>query len=1042
MSSKDETDSIFHGRRDRLASEPGFFVPREATCHSNTMAIQSGMLKELNNAEPHSTKSLGRAQSAQAFTNIKEIAADLPTKISWTEKAEKDTHLWVDAASNDVCYAADDAWCTENKKSHKRLRKKCVACRLVAHVCCIEYLVEEKELTCKPTFRNARQRLKEVEQRHHFLVKKRWGDKCHACNKSFSRGYGFSAARDQEAHVCSWCKYAYHTYCFTEKIRDSRCTLGALQHLTVPNSWVVRLPEEAVKLEQQNSLDHSVNASLDVTVPTTPTTPTTPQHKRRRSSRRKHHRRKERASLYFTIKPTLTSSQHKPLLVFINPRSGGNQGAKLMQTFQWLLNPRQVFDLNDGGPEFGLKMFQETPNLRILACGGDGTVGWVLSILDKLEFKPYPPVAVLPLGTGNDLARVFGWGGGYTDEPLEKILTHVEEGTVLDFDRWSLSIAENPRAETMPTGDLGKEDVPLHVINNYFSIGADAQVALDFHESREARPEKFDTRFKNKFFYALQGGKDVLQRKFADLSQHIRVFGDNEEITQKIQALRSHVILLLNIPRYGSGTLPWGNPNLREHVKLRAQSISDGYIEVLSCTSVSLAALQIGGTGDRLGQYQCVRIETDRTLPVQIDGEACRLRPCIIEVKHKNCVFMVKKESARVARSSIGYNSAHERIKMSVSKVSEQEYEKMQYDVYALQKAAVPLGLVVSQPDTLLSALRGDIDKQFCKSSETDQKLATDWCFLDMASSSSTHSDRLYRIQQGQEDVLSVKDMLSDGVLVLEIKKDNIEDLSPATRKRTQTLPTQTKPIPEEREDKTRRRRSSYRSGDDFYYGSDNSDDTDTTGPFSPNRGSPLMTPVSLNAQFSLETQQSNMSTNSSENVLRLPVGVLPMITVHNVESDSEQNTDEDRLSTTSGDVDKELIDASKRGQVDVVQTILEKGANITCTDDQGLTPLHHACRHGRKDVVAYLVKKMPAKALDIVEDVKLQTALHKAAWYGYRTICHTLVEAGASLTRKDYQGNTPYYKAKQSGDKELATYLKEKERKQRTLTDSTETAI
>ena len=66
-------------------------------------------------------------------------------------------------------------------------------------------------------------------------------------------------------------------------------------------------------------------------------------------------------------------------------------------------------------------------------------------------------------------------------------------------------------------------------------------------------------------------------------------------------------------------------------------------------------------------------------------------------------------------------------------------------------------------------------------------------CHVTVASSSSTHSDRLYRIQQGQEDVLYVRDMLSDGVLVMEIKKDKIESLSPAARKRTHTLPTQTK---------------------------------------------------------------------------------------------------------------------------------------------------------------------------------------------------------------------------------------------------------
>lgn len=42
-----------------------------------------------------------------------------------------------------------------------------------------------------------------------------------------------------------------------------------------------------------------------------------------------------------------------PLLVLVNSKSGDNQGVKFLRRFRQLLNPAQVFDLMNGGPQLG-----------------------------------------------------------------------------------------------------------------------------------------------------------------------------------------------------------------------------------------------------------------------------------------------------------------------------------------------------------------------------------------------------------------------------------------------------------------------------------------------------------------------------------------------------------------------------------------------------------------------------------------------------------------------------------------------------------------
>ena len=97
-----------------------------------------------------------------------------------------------------------------------------------------------------------------------------------------------------------------------------------------------------------------------------------------------------------------------------------------------------------------------------------------------------PSIAVLPLGTGNDLARALNWGGVYTDESLSKILTKVLESRTVKLDRWKITTELNPDVDlnSLENSENAIDNLKNDVMNNYFSLGADAHICLEFHERR------------------------------------------------------------------------------------------------------------------------------------------------------------------------------------------------------------------------------------------------------------------------------------------------------------------------------------------------------------------------------------------------------------------------------------------------------------------------------------------------------------------------------------------------------------------------------
>ncbi|KAL5208471.1 hypothetical protein ABZP36_032906 [Zizania latifolia] len=323
-----------------------------------------------------------------------------------------------------------------------------------------------------------------------------------------------------------------------------------------------------------------------------------------------------------------------PVVVFVNSRSGGRHGPELKVRLHELISEEQVFDLSVVKPSdfiiYGLgcleRLAEQGDNcaktirekLRIMVAGGDGTVGWVLGCLTdlyRLKREPVPPTGIIPLGTGNDLARSFGWGGSFPfgwRSAVKRYLSKAATSPTCCLDSWQ-AVVMMPEGEIKELPYALKKAEPADrleycqenstelaektscykgVFYNYLSIGMDAQVAYGFHHLRDEKPYLAQGPVANKLIYAgysctqgwfctpctaspqLRGLRNILRLYIKKVN-----CPEWEQIPMP-SSVRSLVVL--NLYNYGSGRHPWGDlkPDYLEKKGFVEAHSDDGLLEI------------------------------------------------------------------------------------------------------------------------------------------------------------------------------------------------------------------------------------------------------------------------------------------------------------------------------------------------------------------------------------------------------------------------------------------------------------------------------
>ncbi|PIN06260.1 Diacylglycerol kinase [Handroanthus impetiginosus] len=408
-----------------------------------------------------------------------------------------------------------------------------------------------------------------------------------------------------------------------------------------------------------------------------------------------------------------------PVIVFVNSKSGGQLGGELLITCRSLLNKNQVFDLGERTPDkvlhqlyFNLAKHKQNGDilsdeiqkrLRIIVAGGDGTAGWLLGVISDLKLAQPPPIATMPLGTGNNIPFSFGWGKknpGTNYQSVKAFLEEVKHAKEMKVDSWHILMRMRGEGSCDPIAPL---DLPhsLHAFQrisrtdemneegyhtfrggfwNYFSMGMDAQVSYAFHSERKLHPEKFKNQLVNQTTYAklscTQGWfcaslTHPSSRNIAQLAKVKIMKKSGQWIDLRIpQSIRS--IVCLNLPSFSGGLNPWGRPSKQKlHSRdLTPPYVDDGFFEVVGFRDAwhGLVLFAPNGHGTRLAQANGIRFEFQKGTAdhafMRIDGEPWK-QPLpmdddtvVVEISHFGQVSMLATSQCQ-ARSINSPHSAH-----------------------------------------------------------------------------------------------------------------------------------------------------------------------------------------------------------------------------------------------------------------------------------------------------------------------------------------------------------------------------------------------